>query len=52
MIGRFLKKFAKYCDFVDRMLIRFVGERLILAIVMFIIVWIQYAMHRSKIKEK
>jgi hypothetical protein len=52
MIGRFLKKFAKCCDFIDRALIRFIGERLVLAIVMFIIVWIQYAMHRSKTKEK
>ncbi|MDR0679644.1 MAG: hypothetical protein LBF42_01230 [Puniceicoccales bacterium] len=52
MIGRFLKKLAKCCDFVDRVLIRFVGERLILAIVMFIIVWIQYAMHRLQTKEK
>jgi hypothetical protein len=52
MIVRFLKIFAKCCDFIDRVLVRFVGERLIVAILAFIFIWCKYYVFKLRRRAK
>jgi hypothetical protein len=48
----YLKSFIKYCDFVDRVFVRFVGERLIRAMLIFVFVWVKYDICKLMIKKK
>jgi hypothetical protein len=48
MIVRFAKKLAKCCDFIDRVFLRFIGERLIFALVALIFAWVRYGIHKLK----
>jgi hypothetical protein len=48
MIVQFIKKFTKCCDFIDRVLLRFIGERLVFAIFLLIFVWVKYSVYKLK----
>ncbi|MDR2436073.1 MAG: hypothetical protein LBD33_02060 [Puniceicoccales bacterium] len=52
MIIQFLKNFAKFCDFIDRVLLRFIGERLIFAVFLLVFVWIKYGICKLKARVK
>jgi hypothetical protein len=52
MITQFLRKFAKCCDFIDRVLLRFIGERLFIAIFLLIFVWVRYGVCKPRTRMK
>jgi hypothetical protein len=52
MIAQFLRRFAKCCDFIDRVLLRFISERLIFAIFLLIFVWVRYGVCKLRTKMK